>query len=464
MLYIIYCKPDKEQGKKEFIDVMEKEFGVIPIKKFTSKPQNQNRDRNLISVGDGQNLIETKDEFIRAVNEYCKSIGLEGSFDKSTLYIYERVKGGDKYYYGISRMSVMNAMTSTENYALVCTNIERIIDIKTDAKQDGSLFNGDHRVNMYAYCLVRQGAEESNEHRDQPLTIGEIKALFASNAEKDMPKWLEQYSDDAEAEILPYGEARELDFFRYIEEFSNLLIIPTYKPFEAHKHEYVRTVCEIIEKYIGLKRLSSQSQQLKQTQVVFVVHPFGEKSKFKIDENIKIENDPIDHPFELLLFKKLIHCLFNDTRKYELHFADQMMNESSATEGSFDLNKKICERIEAADIVVVDLSNVNHNCVYELGYARALGKKVLPMATSLHQEAIEKLLFDQKSYSMSFYNPEDFHNNDNLYDAIVRLNEEFGKPRGEMDEEFVFKLAQKLRRVVTLDEFKSKLNELDGDK
>ena len=65
----------------------------------------------------------------------------------------------------------------------------------------------------------------------------------------------------------------------------------------------------------------------------------------------------------------------------------------------------IYQRIREADIIIADLTGANPNVYYELGYAKAHGKKIIPIT-----QDYDDLRFDFKSYSVQEYYLETLHN------------------------------------------------------
>jgi hypothetical protein len=64
----------------------------------------------------------------------------------------------------------------------------------------------------------------------------------------------------------------------------------------------------------------------------------------------------------------------------------------------------ISDAIHRADLVVVDLSTENPNIMYELGFAHALRKPTIIVAS---RDSISKIPSDLAGFSYLFYNPQD---------------------------------------------------------
>ena len=94
----------------------------------------------------------------------------------------------------------------------------------------------------------------------------------------------------------------------------------------------------------------------------------------------------------------------------------------------FDMNAlydKTISAIASADLVIADLSGLNPNVFYELGYAHALGKIVLPISS-------DELPFDVRGFFTIRYDPEDLHGLAEQLETRVTEAIEYGqrkKPR-----------------------------------
>ncbi len=67
--------------------------------------------------------------------------------------------------------------------------------------------------------------------------------------------------------------------------------------------------------------------------------------------------------------------------------------------GDYRINDKIVQMIQAARIIVADLTHERPNVYFELGYSRGLGKTVVTIARE-----DTKLHFDVKDWTCFFYN------------------------------------------------------------
>jgi hypothetical protein len=68
-----------------------------------------------------------------------------------------------------------------------------------------------------------------------------------------------------------------------------------------------------------------------------------------------------------------------------------------------DVVQRIKERIKAAELVIADLTGLNTNVVYELGYAEGLGKEVILM---VQRQEESRIPFDLRAQRQIFYEPE----------------------------------------------------------
>jgi len=106
---------------------------------------------------------------------------------------------------------------------------------------------------------------------------------------------------------------------------------------------------------------------------VFVIMPFDKKFKNIYDFVIK----PLEKEFNILIAKA-----------DELPFNTRMIYE------------QIISSIDSSDFIIADLSELNPNVFYELGYAHARNKIVIPISQ-------EKLPFDVAGFRTNFYDNND---------------------------------------------------------
>ncbi len=445
MLNIIYSRSRSAvehslpQGKKLLMKFLKDEYGVLPLKKYTSQAtpiDEKNRDENLVYLS---TPCTSEGEFSRAIDAYDKSIGKSTDpiddflVEGKKYYIYSRVKSGSVCYYGIKAIEVKKALEDVEHhYALVCTNIKTLHEIRNDADKAGLLskrIDRQHELfQLKAYCLVRQGAHSDNqssveqENRDYAAAINNIFNSFLD--------WIDSSPESADEKAneisrawrelnlpreggrpyyLPQGEDLELDFFKNVSIFDNLLIVPDCgdPSSEAGRNFYRQKVSSIVEKYMGLRRNKKK---------IFIIHPM---SAIKFSLSSKSLNANLCAP--LLSrgnvekqFRKFISTIFKPEYDagYTLRFAEDVQMELSRDGVSF-LVPKILEELEQSEIIIADFRNYNHNCIYEAGFSYALKKqkddrrRVYFIAPVQQRPCMNFLSFDVGGMNFHFYNLEE---------------------------------------------------------
>jgi nucleoside 2-deoxyribosyltransferase len=414
MLIILYCKPEEKQGKKRFVRRLRDEFGVRPVKKYTSKSEvddNDNRDENLYYSlkNPGVNIaIDTTSEFVnkiietdltRQMNE-SKSEEMIRNYKEKDFFIYARPKNnnfGGLWYYAIKKSDIEKAVASkSENYVVVCTNIDIIGEIYKETKEN-------MKRNIHIYCLRRKKYNDVSLNKPIfQITVADIREFLCN--ENATSKFLNGCPSHAKISVLPFGEERELDFFRNISFFNGLLIVEEHPEMDNNPTNYEKNVDEIITKYIGLVKTT--------TRKVVVIHSMGPK-KFVI--NFKTKSKRIVSSFPSITdkqmqqqFEKMIRAIYFQevsTGSVELIFANEIQNQGDG-KGSFELTEAILDTISSAQVVIGDFRNLNHNCIYETGYAKGMGKQVYILALEEEKEEMRKLLFDVITNKVEYY---DFH-------------------------------------------------------
>ena len=415
MLNIIYSRGrskeenNSPQGKKTLMRFLQSEYGVIPIKKYTSQPApNEEADENLIYM----NLSSVNEQ------EFIKDIKKHFSIS-DTIFCYSRIKSRKLCFYGINSSDIKKALEDDKQYALVCTNIKCLHDIRSFAERENLLkkiVNDRYVFQLRAYCLVRQDDIHSStseyEKKNEKIN-GFLKKFFAwmeGNPEIDdseFQKLILQFRDldipiDGRPYYLPHGEDLELDFFRNVSLFNNLLLIPNCGNLKTQTglNTYRDEVSQIVEKYMGLEKINSG---------VFVIHPFG-PMKFKID-GLKVPNLFSMDTDETKVFKSFINAIVGNNSR--VCYADEVQNKH---EGAEYLVPFILKEIERSSIVICDFRHLNHNCIYEAGFAFALKekfrKKVFFIVPAKQKELLERLGFDVKGNSFILYDLEKMRGNE----------------------------------------------------
>jgi len=387
MLIILYCKPKKNQGKKLFVRQLVTKFGVIPIKKFTSKQKSDDGtypDDNLQYLHScfKPQFFHTHEAFISAVksselyrinnNESpLLSVADNTTEDIQKLVIddfYTYAKPSTKQpgvflWYAIYKPTIQLAIRSKDNYVVVCTSIETIKAIYADT---------DQTWRIKAYCLIRQKNDDDDQIETSNVNVQQLVERIKSGI-LTLPSSLKVLSDSTI--VLTSDNKEDIDFFKNIVYFRNLLIIPEVPNIVTNMQQYEKNVSAIIEKYMELEKCPKN---------VFVVHPMSAK-KFITLKQIdavttkkgkqalictKQSTSAIER--ETILFKNMIRAVFCPDvllKKVVLHFADDIQKQVR-TRGPFEYTQEILKIISTSQCVIGDLRNFNHNCLFEIGYAK----------------------------------------------------------------------------------------------
>lgn len=436
MLNIIYSKGriesgDLAQGKKTLMRFLEKYYGVKPIKKYTSQraPRNSG-DENLIYLG----KCETEEEFKEEICKYVQQYESDQSkwVTPDAIYVYSRDKTEGICYYGIKKSDIKDALTDEKKqYSLVCTNIECLRKIKQDADSEGLLkkeINGRIVFQLKAYCLVRQkgkeeqrGGIEEDGNIDFDVRLNEALNRLSQIHGNDGQQLIinrirELLQNGRRVCLLRSGEDQELDFFRNVSLFSNLLLIPDCGDLnqESGYNTYSEQVSQIVEKYMGLKQPKDQKK-------IFVIHPISDW-KFKLIRGKHHPSLMPNHPDcdniedikrRFFAFVKLVFKHELESEEYKIEFAESLCAQrDSGTE----VIGEIIKAIEEADMVICDFRYFNQNCFFEAGYAYALrnNKKVYFVVPTQHKHLLNTLAFDVNGMTFEEYN----------FDAMIGKSQE----------------------------------------
>lgn len=436
MLNIIYSKGridrgDVPQGKKTLMRFLQSRYGVTPIKKYTSQEvPPSGGDENLIYLGKGETEEEFKEEICKYVQQHASDQSKWVTPD--AIYVYSRVKRGKTYYYGIKKSDIVNALKDEEKqYSLVCTNIECLRKIKQDAVSAESLtreINGRIVFQLKAYCLVRQKGEEEQRggieedgNIDFDVRLNEaLNRLSQIHGNEDQQQIIneiiELLQNGRSVCLLRSGEDQELDFFRNVSLFSNLLLIPDCGDIsgETGSNIYKEKVSPIVEKYMGLKQPKDQKK-------IFVIHPISDW-KFKLIRGKHHPSLMPNHPDcdniedikrRFFAFVKLVFKHELESEEYKIEFAESLCAQrDSGTE----VIGEIIKAIEEADMVICDFRYFNQNCFFEAGYAYALrnNKKVYFVVPTQHKHLLNTLAFDVNGMTFEEYN----------FDAMIGKSQE----------------------------------------
>lgn len=437
MLNIIYSRSRSDvetvkrlpqQGKKSLIRFLNEEYGVICLKKYTSQAQptqETDKDENLIYLDCHSS---SEEEFVSAIEQYDlvqnANYKLQdySSYPHSIrgVYVYSRIKSGNQCFYGVKSSDIIKALDDyNSHYALVCTNINCLRGIQDDAKKNRKLYRRIEDQDVFqlrAYCLVREtkavescADNETNEVLKQ-LFPHFLKWVAGGSEETDpeiqtLVKKFQYHLHDGRPYFLPYGEDLELDFFKNISLFKNLLIVPNLGEIDTETgwNNYKNAVSPIVEKYMGLRKCK---------QKIFIIHPM---SDIKFSLNATQLNEALNAPLlngeadVANQFRKFVTTIFKPEcdKGYTLRFASDVQTEINK-EGVGFLVQKILEELEQSEIIIVDFRNYNHNCIYEAGFSYALKlkdrRRVYFIAPEQQHACMNFLSFDVVGMTFNFYN------------------------------------------------------------
>jgi hypothetical protein len=99
--------------------------------------------------------------------------------------------------------------------------------------------------------------------------------------------------------------------------------------------------------------------------------------------------------FVIMPFKEPYNSLYEDVIKPVAHDCKIEINRIDEVRGPGIILNDIQEQIQRAHVVVAEISEINANVFYELGYAHALEK---PAVLLVLEEKIKDLLFDIRGY------------------------------------------------------------------
>lgn len=441
MLNIIYSRSRSDaekannlpqQGKKRLMRFLDEEYGVICLKKYTSQEQpvqETERDENLIYLN---SPCTSEDDFVAAIKNYDARQGdtydVQEVYPHSIkgVYVYSRIKSGTQCFYGIKGSDVIKALDAYEtHYALVCTNIKCLRDIRADAKKNRKLYRRIDNQDIFqlrAYCLVRE--TKVDESRTDTETNDVLQRLFphflkwvAGISEETDPaiqalvKKFQLHLEDGRPYFLPYGEDLELDFFKNVSLFNNLLIFPDCGEIDTERgwNNYKNAVSPIVEKYMGLRKARKK---------IFIIHPMSDV-KFTLGsktQQVKQLNADLIKPLidrcnadSAKQFRKFIETVFKPEcqKGYELRFAEDVQGDINKAGGTDFLIPKVLEELKHSDIIIADFRHYNHNCIYEAGFSHALKdayRRVYFIAPEQQQSCMSFLSFDVSGLAFQFYN------------------------------------------------------------
>lgn len=150
----------------------------------------------------------------------------------------------------------------------------------------------------------------------------------------------------------------------------------------------------------------------------FVIMNFSSMSDVTFNGRLQSFIQSVSRNLEMSTDKKgnrILTCYANSSKKQETsqdrkeNINIQIIRADSESSSNFVMCSRVCQQIQMADLIVVDVSQRNTNVFYELGMAVALGKLILPIC-----------------YSESFYKmhiPEELERAEKEYRSQKRKND-----------------------------------------
>lgn len=172
--------------------------------------------------------------------------------------------------------------------------------------------------------------------------------------------------------------------------------------------------------------------------------------------------------FVLMPFEPEFDKIFSDLIKLALEKVGYDVKRADSIDNQQNILKDVVRGIAGADLVVVDLTGLNPNVLYELGIAHTMQKP-----TVLLTQSREDVPFDLKSYRVIQYSAR-FHEAPQLSQALKKIGQKakggdlgFGNPVGDFlpqISELKTATATKAKKVVTEVQDKMKVKHKEEEK
>lgn len=152
--------------------------------------------------------------------------------------------------------------------------------------------------------------------------------------------------------------------------------------------EYCTKQRDITFKRKGLHRTRTERQEDVVEISAFVIMDFSDMSDIVYEWHLKEYIQSLRKYLRYDIKNKKIYCTLNENpQEDEIKKIPQVnkihvIRADSAPSSNFVICSRICQQLQMADLVVVDLSYKNANVFYELGLAVALDKLILPICYS----------------------------------------------------------------------------------
>lgn len=169
--------------------------------------------------------------------------------------------------------------------------------------------------------------------------------------------------------------------------------------------------CFMTGEYCSRQRNIQQKREKlrkKRKVMAFVAMNFSEMSEVVYNWRVASMVETLSKFLYIEKETNTLHCCASeyevrkkkDDDRYELVESIQVMRADSAPSSNYVVCDNICQQLQVADIVVVDVSYQNPNVFYEFGMAVALGKLILPICynESYYKRKMSKALKADKNF------------------------------------------------------------------
>ncbi len=345
MIYIIYGASGT--GKTTLLNCVYNMYGQYSIhRKGTTRPKRQYDDIEIESFPEGLP---------------------KGRFGNGKGYVYTNYG----FEYGIEKAQIDIALTKEVPHFIICNDIEKIREIKRD-------YPNLVRVIYFHFDAPRESILEIQKRRnisddEIELRLSKIDFLteqFAHNMDLFDTSLLNHYGSNPEVALQKDVESLIMRF-----ENESTRKIPD--------RELVLDLVDVLVERIrewGPEKAGSVNTIVEKG-YIFTIMPIPSQGRLEEDRQ---RNKSIWETFSAIR-NASANCGFRAAR------VDRISGDST-------IDRKIIDNIKKAELIVADLSFERPNCYYELGYARAIGKKIITIASKN-----TKVHFDVEHYDCLFF-------------------------------------------------------------
>lgn len=388
MLWILSGAPNS--GKKTFRDMLIQEYGFNPISKYTGS---ENMEKGAFKVKEknsaGEEItieIAHRDLYLRIpenreINQLLNEIIKGNNADQHIKTLKDRFgtekiiypkldkENGERFYYIWEQDVIEAAFSNDEHYILVCTD-----------------FGAIQRINNVCESCKQGSNEKYRQYRDKRYVIKTMYLFGYADGDKTKVEVINQYINKL---IEKVGEGKGITGFNYV--FTNIASVKYIT--ENFKNQWESLVIRQWDVKddnmpIKLEDESNDSKRIKSG--IFFAKPFNKNGD---NGRGKVVYDAINHIGKLIAENYKVKKFFSDRDEntYTLGDSDDLSEcnpirivqyESESTDNH--VVPSIKEDIEKSNLIIVDLSDIkdesffyNPNCCWELGYARALHKRII---------------------------------------------------------------------------------------